>query len=77
MSERDDPGPGGICDDCGHFAGRHYDGACDTGNLYSAGTPRRPCRCAGFLWLGQRYASGRDIYDGVPPLAASVNESQQ
>lgn len=51
MSEPAPPyGPGAICEECGHFAGRHGDGDCQF--------PREPghgCRCAGLLWLGVRW----------------------
>lgn len=48
-----DAGPGGICEDCGHFAIRHKGLAC----LF----PRpkaEPCTCNGMLWLGQRLSIG-------------------
>jgi hypothetical protein len=41
-------GPGGICDDCGHFAGRHVGNGC-------MGFPEKPCNtCGGMLWMGHR-----------------------
>lgn len=45
-------GPGGICEDCGHFADRHIDRACDF--------PREagPCNCKGMKWRGQRLKMG-------------------
>jgi hypothetical protein len=43
-----DAGPGGICEECGHFACRHQDSQC----LF----PREnnPCECQGMLWQGVR-----------------------
>jgi hypothetical protein len=41
-------GPGAICEDCGHFGGRHDENGCDA---KWAG----PCNCAGMLWLGHRW----------------------
>lgn len=44
-----DTGPGGICAECGHFAMRHWLGACHF--------PRpadNPCVCGGMLWQGHR-----------------------
>jgi hypothetical protein len=40
-------GPGAMCDECGHFAGRHDEDGC-TG-------VSKPCTCAGMLWLGTRW----------------------
>jgi hypothetical protein len=40
-------GPGAMCDDCGHFAGRHNEDGCPGIN--------NGCDCAGMLWLGTRW----------------------
>lgn len=40
-------GPGAICEQCGHFAGRHNSDGCQW--------PSRKCSCAGMLWLGVRW----------------------
>jgi hypothetical protein len=48
-------GPGGICDECGHFAGRHAEDGCDTADLVLAGIRKKPCKCKGMLWLGVRW----------------------
>jgi hypothetical protein len=49
IADLDDAGPGGICDDCGHFAFRHHDTTChfprETG---------KECKCKGMLWRGHR-----------------------
>jgi hypothetical protein len=55
-------GPGGTCDDCGHFAGRHGKDFCD-------GFPDKPCAsCKGMLWRGVRVP----IVDGKPNYVAAV-----
>jgi hypothetical protein len=54
-------GPGGICDDCGHFAMRHV-------NTDKCLFPReigKECQCKGMLWLGHRIDMGDD---NVPVL---------
>lgn len=46
----DDPGPGGFCDTCGHFAARHDESGCHF--------PRpadNPCLCGVFVWAGVAY----------------------
>jgi hypothetical protein len=48
-------GPGGICDDCGHFAGRHGPDGCDTSDLVAKGIRKKPCSCKGMLWLDVRW----------------------
>lgn len=45
--DEDCGGPGGICDDCGHFAATHRGEGC--------AWPGRVCPCRGMLWLGVRY----------------------
>lgn len=44
-----DTGPGGICEDCGHFACRH-DGA----ECHFPRPADNPCTCGGMLWQGRR-----------------------
>lgn len=51
-------GPGAICEECGHFAGRHGESSC----LFPPEAPL--CRCAGLLWLGHRWS----IVDGAAVL---------
>lgn len=44
------PPIGGLCEECGHLAGRHRGERCHF--------PRHvdnPCTCAGMLWLGRRW----------------------
>lgn len=48
-------GPGAICDDCGHFAGRHNEKGCNTEDLVRSGIRKEPCDCKGMLWLGTRW----------------------
>lgn len=48
-------GPGAVCDDCGHFAGRHGEDGCVVDDLIAAGVRTEPCPCAGMLWLGVRW----------------------
>jgi hypothetical protein len=45
-----DAGPGAICGDCGHFAGRHTGMGCP-------GMDGGGCRthCKGMLWQGHRF----------------------
>ena len=48
-------GPGGICEDCGHFATRHLEGKCYFPPESRLGVNKyKPCACAGMLWEGQR-----------------------
>jgi hypothetical protein len=42
-------GPGAICEECGHFAGRHRPGGCPGVSNHN------PCRCGGMVWLGVRW----------------------
>ena len=53
-----DTGPGGICNDCGHFAARHVGLKC----LW----PESACECAGMLWQGERIEMNGD-YGPVMP----------
>ena len=47
-----DDGPDAICDDCGHFACRHWQEKC----LFGALVPNYPeCQCKGMLWKGVRF----------------------
>lgn len=55
------PLPPKTCQTCGHFATRHYAGACEGVS--------KPCSCNGFMWLGLRYRNGRDVDDGKEPIA--------
>jgi hypothetical protein len=49
MTNTDQPyGPGAICSDCGHFAGRHAEHGCQ-------GFPDKPCPCPAFLWNAVRW----------------------
>jgi hypothetical protein len=48
-------GPGAICDDCGHFAGRHNASGCNTADLVAAGVRDQPCECPAMLWELQRW----------------------
>lgn len=48
-------GPGAICDDCGHFAGRHDEDGCHTDDLEELGIRDEPCPCPMMLWLGVRW----------------------
>lgn len=40
-------GPGAICEECGHFSGRHDEDGCP--GVLNA------CACKGMLWLGTRW----------------------
>jgi hypothetical protein len=56
MTETEQPyGPGGFCERCGHFAGRHSEGGCDTSDLVERGIRKKPCPCKGMKWLGQTW----------------------
>lgn len=46
-------GPGGICEECGHFAIRHDDTACHFPRN-ELNPPKPPCECKGMLWYGHR-----------------------
>lgn len=51
-AERDlaEAGPGGFCEDCGHFAVRHIGSVpCDFPKANN-----EVCRCEGMLWKGER-----------------------
>lgn len=50
IADPEQPEPGSICDECGHFALRHNQDGCHF--------PRKkgpPCDCQGFSWLGNRW----------------------
>lgn len=53
--------PGALCDECGHFAGRHgEDGCAGVDPKYGCrfgrgGTERHPVKCGGFKWQGQTW----------------------
>lgn len=51
VAELRDVGPGGICEDCGHFACRH-DGA----RCHFPRPAGNACNCGGMLWQGHRLA---------------------
>lgn len=60
--------PGAICEECGHFAGRHGEGGC------MGFGPDAPCKhgkdgkpCGGMLWLGVRWPRpwDPDGYEGA------------
>lgn len=60
-------GPGGQCDDCGHFAHRHHDGNPSLGVARGCAFPRpvgEECACAGMSWQGHR-VSIRDVLKAV------------
>jgi hypothetical protein len=40
-------GPGAICAQCGHFAGRHDQTGCSG--------VKKTCDCVGMLWMGLRW----------------------
>jgi len=48
-------GPGGICEDCGHFASRHLQATRIGGMGCDFPRPEdNPCDCEGMKWQGQR-----------------------
>lgn len=50
-----EPGPGGFCDTCGHFAARHDEHGCHTEDLIAAGITTEPCDCPVFMWGDRPY----------------------
>lgn len=46
-------GPGALCEDCGHFAGRHSNLVCHFPP--ESRRSRQPCDCAGMLWGDLRW----------------------
>jgi hypothetical protein len=79
VADLQDAGPGGMCDECGHFACRHSNNDPVAGDMdmdpdrrcfFHLADPSRysPCKCTGMKWQGVRVA----IYDGAPDYARSV-----
>jgi len=71
-TSRIDPpyGPGAICEDCGHFAGRHAGLAClFPPESLAAPNTGQPCPCAGMAWGGLRFEM-----DPRTGAISSVNE---
>lgn len=63
-------GPGAICEECGHFAGRHGVAGCEFPAESRSGEDRgTPCGCSGLLWLGHRWS----IVAGAPVLIAEAD----
>lgn len=62
-------GPGGICDDCGHFAGSHVsEFACDFPPESRLGANKgKQCECLGFAWAGYRYPTGKAAHSKDAP----------
>ncbi|QCG77882.1 hypothetical protein SEA_SMOKINGBUNNY_71 [Gordonia phage SmokingBunny] len=64
-------GPGGQCDDCGHFAHRHHDGNPSLGvargcAFHRPSSDEWECTCTGMSWQGHR-VSIRDVMKAVTP----------
>src|SRR5690348_9617743 len=49
-------GPGAICEDCGHWAGRHDSDGCHCDDLIEKGIISEPCPRPAMLWNGERWA---------------------
>lgn len=61
-------GPGGLCDECGHMAGRHVGDTC--------GWPERLCSCTGMLWRGIRIPIGNTGPEYVAAVLDTRNAPQ-